>query len=1276
MKIVNFWIVLASLTSLLIFFLMGDFYLKFFFSLLFFLIMIFLGLFLFSDKAHSYSVSIRGISWFSAFRPSLFLYCLSFVFSLVVVLTGQPEITIVNSSSLATYLSLAPISVMKLVSGLFLLSVFPGYAVCKTFFKSESFAWFEKFGLAMAFSFCVNVVIGLLFVGLNLPLSSFGLIFSMWMFVLAVEVIGRFSKAEFVKKPITSASLIESILVVLVFLVLLLGVYSITLSSGPVSGLTGGDVTDYFVLSNRFVYLNFSDSYAWLKLYLLFGSSVTGFPVAFVYPALQYMILLVPISIYVLLKRLFPQREIAAIGALFVSLMQGLSTLPFLTNLISSPALSNDYFNNGAILQTMSNLIFSVDVANSNTYALWVSTIETGLFIFALLFLFKYISADKRSLNYLVFGVFLLAGAFYTHFLFLFLCLIGTIAVFSLMKRVSKRRLLELMGATALIMMPLEILTRMPLVNQILVFSLESQFSQTGAKAASVSLYGFAISAAIALYVVLLFRASITRKLGLSKYFNEALERLKKISRFSIKTSLVLFIFSFCLIVVSFLITYLNFGSISVNQESPSYVRPWFIWILYWGFEIPLVIGLLPLVFKRFDKTSLTLLISLLFSVLGLAILFYIMGPTSWATPSLLTKRYLFFMSFPLGCLAALGLATLVSFIKQADYTWNIRNATSRKSILNRFNFSLNKRKLVGVMLTIFLVTSMATSYLSYAFVDEYWFANSDSGAMPSSDANVLGWMRNNLSSDSTVMALSSGSYDRLCSILTSKVVPIFWNPDASVGDIWPRRIIMGSELPEAIFYGLNQLGVKYVYVGSEDGAFMSSSSSTFISLLETYPSAYSFGGVKLIQVPENYLFQDSNYHIVSGMWDFNSSSALQNESVEFQKTPNLFLSEMLLRSGVPYSIAPDSDLKTLEPSNVYVFPFNQRLPTTIQGNFPILLENGAHVIFADPSFGSSTEVGQTVTRTLKIFDVAGSVSNKIILNGSELLVNRNEAGIDIQTGNFTVPFMVREVVGKGSITFVNLSLLDRCSSTARDELLQLAGKELFSTLPTPVSPNHPLSLPIPEELFKAFTGGTIEVWQNRNLLNNLLLQDSTSLLGQVSMNSEYLYLNSSSFFVENMEIRTSNRSLIIENSMLDSLEILGRGSIKSNESEFLLYNCPGGYYTRVDAIGTEKSSSCNMDFTNAQIKLKLDSNEQVFSGANITIGTISASNLFLIVKQPAITVNGTLNGLLQGAFIHENTFFRAFSSTYASISGNFSLEILYSSGVTFAKLKVDSLRN
>jgi hypothetical protein len=176
-------------------------------------------------------------------------------------------------------------------------------------------------------------------------------------------------------------------------------------------------------------------------------------------------------------------------------------------------------------------------------------------------------------------------------------------------------------------------------------------------------------------------------------------------------------------------------------------------------------------------------------------------------------------------------------------------------------------------------------------------------------------------------------------------------------------------------------------------------------------------------------------------------------------------------------------------------------------------------------------------------------------------------------------------------------------------------------------------------------------------------------------MNSEYLYLNSSSLSVENLEIQTSSRSLIIKNSRLDSLEVFGSGSIKSNESEFILYDSPGGYYSRVDAVGN--SSSYSMSFSNAQVKFKLGSNEQFFAGANLTVTLVSSVPLNLRVRQPTIEViNGTLKSLLQGAFIHENTFFRAFSSTDAPITGSFSLEIMYSSGVNFAKIKVYSLRN
>ena len=1295
-----FWFVLSILASIIVCFLMGPSYLTILFAPLFFLTVFFLGLVLLNGKSDNNPSMAGGASErIKALPPVYLMYALFAVATLIVLVTGQPQIEIIGNSQFASsmkdqYLA-SPIALLRLVSGLILLSILPGYAVCRNFFRNDSFAWFERFGLSIAISFCISLLFGLSFVVLGWDLSTWGVIISLWLFVFVIEFGGRFAKAENKKSAIQTRT-VETVIVLLALLVILVGSYGITLAAGPASGIAGGDIADYFTTANRFVHLDYVDSYIGLKFYLFLSSSVTGLPLAYVYPALQFMVLLVPISVYLLLKGLFSESKVAAIGALFVSVMQGLSSLPFIIANFSS--------------LDVNNFILNVEAGNTSTYALWVSTIESGLFIFAIAFLFKYVISDKRKLNYLFVGALLLVGALYSHFLFLFLCFVGTMMIYTLLRPVSKMRLLELVGAILMLLVPFEFLTRGPVFSQLQIFAIEYTYSRGNLGGQSVLTYALVVSAALAVYSTLLFRTELSRKLGISGKLRINGPRIDKL-QISYK---ILFLIGLSLVIVAILSAYLSIlsayskepGTTSIQNSSPIY-NDWYIWILYYGLGVPLIFGSIFLIFKRFNKQSLTLLISLLLSVFGLALLFLVAGPTAWATPDLLTKRYLFFASVPLGCFAALGLVSLFTALKQEDPCLQFKLISK----INGRRFSLQRlksKKIFGFLLSFFLIVSVAASFLSYVYVDEYWTTTQGglfSGAnISSSDAEVLGWMRNNLPPNATVMALSPRSYNELCSILTGKVVPLFFDVQPPIGDIWPRRIIMDSQIPEAIYYSLSKLGINYVFDGNDSLGHeldIGNTTSAFSTLLNTYTyytnhssgnfvsigNKIVFNGSRVIKIPDNYLFEDSNYHLVSEMWD--SSALLVND----QAPSNYFLSEVLLGYENPYTITPITNLATLKPGNVYLFAKSQRLPSSMQSNLLDELSNGAHVIFADPSFSSLSEIGQRTKLPLEITNIKQvntSQLNVTSVNFSRESIKSNFSissvpvmvGSSLQTiasftlsDNSTIPFIVRQKVGLGSVTFVNLAPL--AESLNYQQILQFANKEIFRDLPIPVSSNSPLVLPIPTQLFDAFTGSTLESWYNRDLLNNLLLDSSNaSLKGQVTATSEVVYLNCSDpTAISNLKITTPDESFFVSN--ITQLEIIGDGLVKTTmQSNVTIFNDPTGYYSVVNING----SAITLDLQNARLRYRLDSDsalnpEQVYDFSNLKIEAFSfPENITLRLLQPVFRVNGNLTSALQGAFLFQDTFFRAFSQSDHVIPGDFNLEVLYASGITFTKITINSL--
>ncbi len=168
------------------------------------------------------------------------------------------------------------------------------------------------------------------------------------------------------------------------------------MAAGPISGITGGDIAEYMTSANDIFHLDFTSYLPWLNSYLKLGSTITSLPSFYVYASIQYLVLLIPTSIYFFLKVLFPkQTKTAGIGALFISVLYGLSSIPFIAKLATTPNLLPNFLN-GAVQSTL-GLYVKIFWANTQSYVLWDRTIEYGLCFFALGFLFMYFQKDTLN---------------------------------------------------------------------------------------------------------------------------------------------------------------------------------------------------------------------------------------------------------------------------------------------------------------------------------------------------------------------------------------------------------------------------------------------------------------------------------------------------------------------------------------------------------------------------------------------------------------------------------------------------------------------------------------------------------------------------------------------------------------------------------------------------------------------------------------------------------------------------------------------------------------
>jgi len=76
----------------------------------------------------------------------------------------------------------------------------------------------------------------------------------------------------------------------------------------------------------------------------------------------------------------------------------------------------------------------------------------------------------------------------------------------------------------------------------------------------------------------------------------------------------------------------------------------------------------------------------------------------------------------------------------------------------------------------------------------------------------------------------------------------------------------------------------------------------------------------------------------------------------------------------------------------------------------------------------------------------------------------------------------------------------------------------------------------------------------------------------------------------------------------------------------------------------------------------------EIYSG-DLVITAYSSNSLTIRAKQPQLILNGSVEGRIHGAFIYNKYYFYARAQQESIIKGNFTLNVLYSSGITFTEL-------
>jgi hypothetical protein len=138
---------------------------------------------------------------------------------------------------------------------------------------------------------------------------------------------------------------------------------------------------------------------------------------------------------------------------------------------------------------------------------------------------------------------------------------------------------------------------------------------------------------------------------------------------------------------------------------------------------------------------------------------------------------------------------------------------------------------------------------------------------------------------------------------------------------------------------------------------------------------------------------------------------------------------------------------------------------------------------------------------------------------------------------------------------------------------------------------------------------------------------------------------------------------------MLYDVKITGAGKLSFNSSKAELHNYPTGYFTIINATSNSNSSQQNIELTNATITFKRSpaGESESYSGF-IKISGDSAFSSTVSSKQPKFILNGSIEGLIHGAFIYNKLFFYS-RAQQSCIEGNFTFNVSYSTGIIYTEL-------
>lgn len=872
--------------------------------------------------------------------PRLSIYIIGIMASLVIVLVPSYPITMSSASIWNTFGSLSLPAILKVISGYFILGIFPGYVIYDTLLRRSDFRFILKICLIPALSFIVVVIIGLALQTIGLDVTSRTFFASLWgliLVIMSIRFIRRNGNASHIESRKKFSFTFDVFLLLLMGTILVLFAYVTVFSAHPFSGYLNYDPPSYFSFANQA--MNFGPierlPYVWFPVFLWVSQVLTGLPMLYAFVGMQFYEFLLPLVFYVFLDTILKSKRLAVAGAFLFFFASSNNSLAFLWSGFNHPDIFSSYLSGDYLTRYNTLLTYYYDkLGTSLAFPVILSptTIDLIFAFLAMTFFYKYLTSEKntqRKTELILAGAFW-AASLYSHNIFLALPVLLTVMMYCLIANKSLTSTCKVLGSALFFGIVFELLSRLYQFNYNffpVFLSADGNFlnllSHPEIFVPTFGLFGYL------LIVFLRHRFLLSRPNSLPCRLSSVI-KMRTVRVFFWLVGL-----SVTMLAVYFFVT--NFGAISRNQSS------WYTIILgSYAVTLPLAIGGLPSLLGKLNKSSIVFILCWISSyIFGILISFFSVEIDPY--------WYIFLLMYPIACLAAFGINDLINFLRKPNFLQIsiAHNQTSNK--FKKYLKMLFGHALIQIV-SVLIIISIGISFLSLAYSHEFTLV-APNFLTNESETEVYNWMNNNLQKNTVILPLSENSYLTLNSMVSNvRVLPLAYEFSPTwFSYAWIWNLLVNSTSPETILYILSYLNVSCVYATENDlAAIQAQGGSTLCSVIKAFPVEFGNSYATLYSVPAYPLTNDSNYVLVESLFDS-------------QQANNLEVFDLLLQLGNKFSVVPDVELNNLKKNCVYFFPLNQHIPETLITNLMSQVFDGSNIVFFDSSFASFNELNEAL---------------------------------------------------------------------------------------------------------------------------------------------------------------------------------------------------------------------------------------------------------------------------------------------------------------------------